>query len=422
MLREFKIITATHKSMNVKDLKKFSVQTGDQPNVLEKELHRIKSLFGISELLYLSTCNRILYFFSYDQPLDAVFCKKFFSNINPAFQAKDLDNIDYLEGMEAMEHFMEVASSIDSMVVGEREILRQLREAYQQSNDMGLTGDKIRLVMRKTVETAKRVYNDTRIGERPVSIVSLAIQKLLQTNLKKNARILLVGAGQTNLLVSKFLTKHQFKNVVVFNRSLAPAMSIAKAFSNEGHTLDELEEYTEGFDCLIACTGAQTAIVDVMLYNKLLQGEVNEKIIVDLGAPCDVAPEVTASFNTELIEIDGLRELAAQNMDFRKGEVALAQTIIHDELIAFQDLVQQRKIELAMKDVPVQIKAVKEHAINSVFKKEIAGLDGETKDLVERMMNYMEKQCIGIPMRAAIDSSASQPKAEARNDNNSTQS
>ncbi len=402
MLREFKIITVTHKSMNVKDLNKFAIPNSDDKKILEIKLKDLKAQFNISELFYLSTCNRVLYFFCSKDELSDAYCQNFFSHIDTSFQQENLKYVQRFEGSEALEHFMEVSASIDSMVVGEREILRQLREAYETSNQMGLTGDSLRLAMRKTVESAKRVYNETRIGERPVSIVSLAIQKLLKTDLKKNARILLIGAGQTNLLVSKFLTKYEFKNVTVFNRSLAPAMSIAKAFSTEGHTLDELENYIEGFDCLIACTGAQIPVVNTVLYQNLLQGDKTKKVIVDLGAPSDVANDVTTSFNTELIEIDGLRELAAKNMDFRKNEVSLAQTIIHDELLNFHDLFQQRKIEKALQHVPTQIKAVREHAINSVFKKEIAGLDADSKDLMERMMAYMEKQCISIPMKAAI--------------------
>ena len=410
MLREFKIITVTHKSMNVKDLNQFAIQNSDDKTILQIKLDDLKSQFNISELFYLSTCNRILYFFCSKNVVDDQFCQNFFSHINTSIQPENLKHVQCFEGADTLEHFMEVASSIDSMVVGEREILRQLREAYDSCRLMGLTGDHLRLAMRKTIETAKRVYNETRIGERPVSIVSLAIQKLLKTNLSRDARILLIGAGQTNLLVSKFLTKHEFKNVVVFNRSLAPAMSIAKAFSNEGHTLEELEGYQSGFDCLIACTGAQIPIVNTVLYNNLLQGDTSKKIIVDLGAPSDVASEVISSFDNELIEIDGLRELAAQNMDFRRNEISLAQTIIHDELNNFHSLFQQRKIEKALQHVPTKIKAVKEHAINSVFKKEIAGLDSESKDLMERMMAYMEKQCISIPMKAAIESSTDSPK------------
>ncbi len=407
MLQEFKIITVTHKSMNVKDLNQFAIQNSDDNKILEIKLKDLKAQFNISELFYLSTCNRILYFFCAKSSLDEQFCQNFFSHIDANFHSKNLEHIQYLEGVNALEHFMEVAASIDSMVVGEREILRQMRKAYESCHAMELTGDHIRLAMRKTIETAKRVYNETRIGERPVSVVSLAIQKLLKTDLQKDARILLIGAGQTNLLVSKFLTKHQFKNVVVFNRSLAPAMSIAKAFSSEGHTLNELEDYKSGFDCLIACTGAQTPVVNTLLYKNLLQGDSTKKVIVDLGAPSDVDNDVITHHDIDLIEIDGLRELAAQNMDFRRAEVSLAQTIIHEELNNFHNLFQQRKIEKALQHVPTQIKAVREHAINSVFKKEIAGLDSESKDLMERMMAYMEKQCISIPMKAAIESGGS---------------
>ena len=151
---------------------------------------------------------------------------------------------------------------MNSLVIGEREILRQLREAYDQSVAWKLTGDDIRLAMRAAVETAKAVYSNTRIGEKPVSVVSLAIQKLLAAKTPKEARILLIGAGQTNKLVTKFLHKHSFSNVVVFNRTLEKAEGLANMVDGKAYTLDHLQEYQGGFDCMIVCTGATKALVD----------------------------------------------------------------------------------------------------------------------------------------------------------------
>ena len=121
-----------------------------------------------------------------------------------------------------------VASSVDSLIIGEREILRQLRTAYDACRRAKLTGDSIRLAIKISVETAKRVYSNTKIGEKPVSVVSMAMRELENKQIDKNARILLIGAGQTNTLVAKFLKKFGYSNYTIFNRSLENGQKLAK--------------------------------------------------------------------------------------------------------------------------------------------------------------------------------------------------
>ena len=400
MLEKYKILTITHRNTNLNKLGKYVI-----PDVSAEKLESLKRTFGLDELLYLSTCNRVLYFFSSSSTFTPEFQKDFFKFINPVLENGSLsclpEIVEYFDGREALNHLFEVAASINSLVVGEREILRQLREAYTQSMEWGLTGDNIRLAMKVAVETAKEVYANTRIGEKPVSVVSLAIQKLLASKTSKEARILLIGAGQTNRLVSKFLNKHGFSNVVIFNRTLAKAENLATLVGGKAYSLDQLRTYSGGFDCMIVCTGATKAMVDPELYTLLLKNEMDEKLIIDLAIPNNVAKEVIDGFNVNYIEIEDLRQLASANISFREKEVKHGQKIISKNIETFQTLFKERQIELAMKDVPTEIKKVKAHAMNSVFKKELENLDDDTLELLERMMSYMEKRCISIPMVAA---------------------
>ena len=246
------------------------------------------------------------------------------------------------------------------------------------------------------------------LGDKPVSIVSLAIQKLLKSNLPKEARILLIGAGQTNALAAKFLAKHHYHNVVVFNRSLDKAEKIAASLGGRALPLQELDQYRDGFDAMIVCTGATKAIIQADIYQKLLAGETDEKVVIDLAIPNNVAQEVVEAFNLNYIEIEGLRQLAKENLAFREQEIVKAKKL----LVQFQEempsLIQQRKLELAMRQVPEAIKAVKSKALNEVFQKEVETLDDSTRELLERMLTYMEKKCIGIPMKAARELSLQQ--------------
>ncbi len=407
MLNNFKILTITHKNVPLKALSQFIVPSVDEAE-LEGKLNILKTQFEIEELMYLATCNRVMYFFYTDQNISDTFVTKFLAQANIDFQPNLIEYyenaITLLEGHDALEHLLEVAASIDSMVIGEREILRQLRTAFEQCNGWNLTDDHIRMAMQLSVETAKKVYSNTRIGEKPISVVSLAIQKLLQSQFPKTGKLLLIGAGQTNLLVTKFLKKHQFENVTVFNRTIGKAKSLAGMVGGTAFSLEKLNTYQDGFDGIIICTGSDTALLNDELYAQLLQGDDTKKLIIDLAIPNNVEKSVVENFNVNYIEIENLKSLAKENMAFRQNEISKAKEIIVERLIEFNKIHQQRQIEKAMRHVPQQIKAVKAHAMNEVFKKDLENLDEDALEVLERVMNYMEKRCISIPMKAAKDS------------------
>lgn len=404
MLNNFKIITITHKNVSLQTLSKFIVPSTDEAE-LQLKLNNLKEQFDIEEMMYLATCNRVMYFFYAEKNVNESFVAEFLSHANPQFQTDLVDDfskrITMLEGHDALEHLLEVSSSIDSMVIGEREILRQIRTAFEQCVSWNMTGDHLRLAMQLAVGTAKKVYSKTRIGEKPISVVSLAIQKLLQSDFPKTGKLLLIGAGQTNLLVSKFLKKYEYQNVTVFNRSIERANSLAEMLKGNAFLLEDLKMYQEGFDGIIICTGSDKALLDDELYVSLLQGDTSRKLIIDLAIPNNVEPSVAENFNVNYIEIEDLRSLAKENMSFRQKEISSAQKIIEANLVKFQKTHQQRQITKAMSFVPQKIKAVKAHAMNEVFKKDVDELDENAREVLERVLTYMEKRCISIPMEAA---------------------
>jgi glutamyl-tRNA reductase len=401
----YKAITITHKTANLQEIGDYVVMEHD--NNRQELLHKLKVEFGFEELLYLSTCNRILYLFTTPKKINSAFTKRFLSAINPIFQPKNsdkriADEVLTFEGIKAVNHLYEVAASVDSLVIGEREILRQLREAYKECQDWQLAGENLRLLMRYVVTGAKKVYAQTRIGEKPISVVSLAVQKMLASKFSRRSRILLIGAGQTNNLVSKFLAKYDYQNVTVFNRTFEKAEKLAARFSN-GSTLglDRLPHYREGFDIIIACTGSTKPLITNELYVDLLNGDATKKMVIDLSVPNNVDRIIAETHDVNYIEIEDIRQMAKVNLSFREREVTSAKTIIQEELIEFDVQFQHRQIELAMREIPVKIKEVKTKAINEVFKKELEGLDESTIDLMNRMLTYMEKKCISIPMKMA---------------------
>lgn len=402
-LSSYKIITITHKSTPLKNIGNFVLPNMDDEVALQQQLERIKEALELKELLYLATCNRVLFLFTTLQPVDDRFVHAFENLVYPDLPVKTSlkASASVYCGDAAITHLLEVASSVDSLVIGEREILRQLRDAYERCSTLNATGDSIRMAVQLAVETAKKVYSTTRIGQKAVSVVSLAIRQLLAKNPPRDSRILIVGAGQTNTLVGKFLLKYGFTNCTVFNRSIKNAQSLATMLKGAAYTLDTLADYQEGFDIMIVCTGATEPVIKPALYEQLLQGDSSNKLLIDLSIPNNIDCAISQNYATHYIEIDGLKELVNENLAFREKEAVNVHAIINERVSEFRNIYKGRQVELVLKDLPTQIKAIRQHALTSVFKNEVSNLDGEAQDLIERMMQYMEKRCIAIPMQTA---------------------
>lgn len=405
-LKNYKILTLTHRQAKLHHIGKFVLDNVDTDEQLKAQLMGLKEGFELKEIAYLSTCNRVMYFFVAERSLSDNFVKAFFSKVRPDLAEEELtfavQEAQRFEGSSAINHMYEVASSIDSLVVGEREIMRQLREAFDKCQALGLTGKYTQLLMRHTVEVGREVYTDTKIAEKPVSVVSLTVQHLLQRKVSRDARVLMVGAGQTNTLVGKLMLKHGFHNFAIFNRSIGNAQKLCRML--HGHTsgtLEDLAQYKGGFDVLVVCTSATQAVVEMDLYNALLGADLDNKFVIDLSIPNNVGRDVANLKGVHYTEVEDLRLLAQENMAFRMKEVDNAKAIIDARVDEFGKLLKARQVTSLLSGLPTQVKEVKERALNEIFRDEIQSLDPEAQELLLRVMDYMEKGCISAPMKAA---------------------
>jgi len=319
MLQHVHILTLTHRHAKLKAIGTI-VAAFEADGKLQERLTALKETGKVDEVFYLSTCNRVSLLFTTRNEVDQTFRDQLLpAGELPAAVAE----MEYLRGMKAVYHLFEVSASIDSLVVGERQILGQLREAYERCREWGLIGDDLRIVCDRIVLAAKDVYSNT-------------------------------------------------------------------------------SNYAKGFDVMIICTGSAEATVTPELFHGLLAGEdPRDKIVVDLGVPADVAEATVTDFDFEYVGIEQLRTLAEENMGFRRTEIKRAHGVLHKHLGELESTYRQRLLERAMSHLPQEIKAIKHTAVNQIFAKEIKDLDPDTRDLMLRMMSYMEKRCIGIPMKAA---------------------
>lgn len=402
-MNQLKLIAFTHKTTDINDIGKFHIEEND----LSARLSSLKAISGSAELLYLSTCNRVEFILSNPATLDTQFLHHFFQAFDPSFDQDairwSVNNAQVFEGEAALQHLYSVASSIDSLVVGEREIITQVRNAYEKCHELGLTGDLIRLAIKSTIEVAKEVYTHTNIARNPVSVVSLAYRKLRALNVKQDARFLIIGSGVTNTNMAKYLKKHKFANFTVFNRTLANAQVLAAELNGTAFPLSELSAYKGGFDIIVTCTGAAESIITPEIYRSLVGDDRSKKVVIDLAIPNDLDPEILQNYDVNLIAVNNLQEVAKENLQAREQELEACHAIIAKNIETFRQTIKARKVELAMSEVPKKVKEIKEVALNEVFAKELTGMDAASKEVLEKILTYMEKKYISVPMKMAKD-------------------
>lgn len=397
-MKYLKVIAFTHKQIELKELGKLVIC---QENLTEK-LQNLKAQFQIPEIFYLATCNRVEFVMASSEPVNKDFTQKFIDALNiglcPMHMDTFINGASIYEDQEALNHLLRTSCSLESLVVGEKEILAQLRKAYECCREAGLTGDYLRMVMNTVVKTAKEVYTHTNISRHPISVVSLAYRKLKDLKQCSNSRVIIIGAGETNRNIAKYLQKHKFSNFAVFNRTLANAQKLAADLNGEAFDLDALKDYNKGFDVIITCTSATQPIITTEIYKTLLNGEDGKKTIVDLAVPNDTAAEVLEQFSVNYIEVNSLNEVAKKNLQERYQELVHAERIIEQNMDEFLPLLKQRRVEVAMRQVPEKIKEIKHTALNTVFADEVQGLDEQSRLILEKVINYMEKKYISVPM------------------------
>lgn len=395
------LIGFSHKSIGIEALGGLHIEE----EFWEDRLSVLTESGLVAEVFLLSTCNRHEFYLVGNKPIQPKDIRVLLSLVYPAkskeWTQKMANEAHLKTGSQAVDHLFHVSSSLDSAVLGEREIISQVRNAFSRCQTAKLTGELLRLLVKKTIETAKEVFTTTEIANRPVSIVNLAYRQLVERGLTENARILMVGAGKTNAAMARQLAKHHFQNLTIFNRTESKALQLAAETGGKGHHLNALAKYKEGFDVLITCTGSTNPIIDQNLYKALVQGEVGKKVVIDMAVPGDVEKAVINQNSITYIAIEDLKNIATKNLQTRSEEIDRCKVIIAEKLKEFGNLYKERNIEIAMRKVPTEVKEIKRRAMEEVFKNDLATLDAKSAEVVDKMIQYMEKKYMSLPMKMA---------------------
>lgn len=400
MLQKFYAVAFTHKFLSIEQIGKLH----REGEVFSNALADVKKHINVSEIVYLSTCNRVeLYFFS-NEKVNELFLKKLFKYVPGNLVGKELnwavEHAKVYRGEDALRHLFNVTGSIDSLIVGEREIITQVRQAFEHAEKLGLTGDFSREVFRLATETAKKIYSQTKVAFNPVSVTSLAFRKLMEYHLPSETVFLIVGAGQTNSVLTTYLVKQGYKNFIVTNRSLENAERLGKRLNAPFFQLKELPSKNIEFDVLICCTSSESPVVTEKIWSQI-SGKKQSHLILDLSVPCGIEDSIFDKYKPAFIGIESLKSIARQNLEQRQKEVDKCKIIVDDAINTTIKKLELRELELSMQFVPKLVKEVRKKATEEVFAHEINQFSKEQKDTLEKILDYLEKKYIAIPMKIA---------------------
>lgn len=340
-MRDFLVVGLSHRTAPVEIRERLAVA----PEALEHELQALASQTGFEEALLISTCNRVELYATSDHPGEAM--QRARETLGARLPEGAREDVLYSErGVAVVRHAFRVASSLDSLVVGEPQILGQVKEAYEAAQSAGTAGTLLGRCFSQAFSTAKRVRNETGIAEGTVSVSSIACElaKKIFGHLD-GRRTLLLGAGEMGEAAARSL-RQTGTQLHVTNRSEERAQQLASSCGGRSVPYERLTTELAEADVVVASTASPKFILTPDLMRGVVRSRRHRPLfIIDIAVPRDVDPRVGTMDNVFVYDVDDLQQVAEENLAVRAREAADAERIIEEEVDSF--LAWRRSLELA---------------------------------------------------------------------------
>lgn len=366
-------------------------------------LKRFKGYARWMEMAILSTCNRTEFYVVLDSDnidTDEDLIDGILWGITDGDY--ELEHFYFHRDMDCIKHLFNVVSSLDSMVIGEGQILSQVKDAYHIAKNFGMTGTVLNTIFNRAIAVGKRVRTETRIAFSAVSISSAAVElaKDIMGDLSL-ASVLVIGAGTMSELTAQHLIDNGVSTVFVSNRNFTRAKQLAEKFSGIAIPFEDFLTATATADIIITSTGAPHYIIGVRDIVHALPRRIGRPplVIIDIAVPRDVEPEVSALAGVTLYNIDDLEAVVDSNRETREQEALLAKVIIDEEMLA----IEERLSYLSVRPVMTRLKDKFEFLREKVFKRtlvKLPNLDDKEKKVIEQMSRMLMRKFLREPMSA----------------------
>jgi glutamyl-tRNA reductase len=389
----FKILGINHKTAPVALREKVAFSE----DRLISALRALRQENGVAEVVILSTCNRTEVYWSGSASGEEL------SQWLERHHGNELDLAPSLYNHQesgAVEHAFSVASGLDSMVLGEAQILGQLKDAYRVAQETGSTGPVLNKLFQAAFSAAKRVRSETRIGANAVSLASatVSLARRVYSDLSAHSA-LLIGAGEMNALTARHFMSAGVKRMVIANRTLERAQTLATEINAYAVGLTDLDKELAQADIVISCTASPTPLVTKRAVEAAIRARRRRPIfMVDMAVPRDIETEVADLEDVYLFSIDDLQQLVNENMQQREVAAGGARQVIAEEVNRFLADSRAQDAGPAIRALRQQAEGIRQQTVEQARRMVAAGKSSD--EVIEYLANTLTNRLLHAPTQA----------------------
>ena len=367
------------------------------PTAMEAPLRQMLALPAISEAVIVSTCNRVELYATSRQPEMAILeLKDFLAKFHDLPAAELDDHLYDLTGEDAIRHVLRVAASLDSMVIGEPQILGQIKTAYGYACEFHTAGTILNRFLHKAFSVAKRVRTETAIASNAVSISFAAVElarKIFDS--LENKTVMLVGAGEMCELAAKHFVNQGVAKVLVTNRTFSRAEKLAEEFNGTAVNFENFREQLHRVDILLSSTGAPDYVLSAKKLKEVCKvRRYKPMFLIDIAVPRDIDPAANKLDNIYLYDVDDLQGVVQANLKERHKEAAKAELIIGEEVEQFQNWLATLEVKPTIVALRQQMEQVRQAEmektlanLNDLNDKERKAIEAMTSAIVNKILH-----------------------------------
>jgi len=347
----------THRTASIEEIER--AWHGDVESILKW----VQSLDAVEECAVLKTCNRVEIYVVAPRGEKVLFDLAKKARVSSRI-------IDFHDHDESLLHLLRLASGLESMIIGEDQILGQMKDLIQMAMRVGTTGWMLETAFKKAIQVGKRVRRETHINERSVSVGSAAVDlaEEILGDLKGKA-VLVIGAGETGELISRSLLCREIGSLTVTNRTLSTAVCLAQSLGGEAVPFDDMPSRLHAADVVISATSAPHYILLKGDIEKAMTGRSNKLLIIDIANPRDVDQAAAEVPGVELHNIDSLKNISRENMMQRMAETVRVEEIIAEELQLLQAKYKRKEAEELLARLYFQAEQIKDQEVRKAMNK-----------------------------------------------------
>jgi glutamyl-tRNA reductase len=375
--------------------------------ILDNTLKNLWNVREISEAAILSTCNRTEFYYQAESDDQSALVDW----IADTKKIKPVEFTPYLysyKDNQSIRHMFRVACGLDSMILGEPQILGQMKTAYHAANQAGTLGRNLGKLFQHTFSAAKKVRTDTAIGSSPVSVAFAAVQLAQQIFDKlSDQTALLIGAGETIELTARHLHQHGIGRIIIANRTYDKAHALATQFNGYAIALSELPDHLAEADIVVSSTSSQLPILGKGRVESAIKKRKHKPMfMVDLAVPRDIEAEVEQLRDVYLYTVDDLQNTVNQNMDLRRRAAEQAEEIIDTQVEHFLAWLRSQGAQETIRDFRTQAELTRDEALQKALVQLNNGVPAD--EVLQRLAHTLTNKLIHTPCAQLRDAGANE--------------